>query len=193
MPTPTTPTPGLPTANDLQTARDKHRRSAADDTLGPAARRDHEHAACGYDWALRTLETDPAATNRHLGYATAYAEQARQHAVSSRRWTLILPGPFCDWLEGTELLTRGFTGDEADDRLLLAYRAGTNHRIGASGWTRTIPAHDTRAMLRLTDLANQFFNLCAPGTEHTSAEARAAKALAERLHDLAQRQLDAAS
>ncbi|MEV4613198.1 hypothetical protein AB0K43_11440 [Kitasatospora sp. NPDC049258] len=194
MSTPTTPAPGPATPGDLQTARDKHRRSAADETLGPSARRHHEHATCGYDWALQAIDTDPEAVHRHMGYAAAYAEQARHHAVSSRRWTLVLPSPFCEWLTRSGRLPDDCTGNEADDRLLLAHRAGITHRIGPEGgWTRTIPAHDALAMWRLTSLAQRFFHLCTPGTKHTSAGARAAKALAERLGDLARRQLGAAS
>ncbi|MFB8235486.1 hypothetical protein ACFC58_02950 [Kitasatospora purpeofusca] len=192
MPTEPTPAPGPLTSDHLRTARDKHRRSADDDILGPAARRHHEHAACGYDWALRALIADDTTTaNRHFGYAAAHAELTRAHVVSSRRWTLVLPGPFCEWLTTTPLLKNGYTGDEADDRFLLAYHAGQNHQIGAAGWTRTIPAHDALVMWRLTDIARQFLDHCAPGAEHTPAQARAAKALAERLTDLAERQLDA--
>ncbi|WP_327074487.1 hypothetical protein OG196_32105 [Kitasatospora purpeofusca] len=189
-----TPAPEPITPENLRTARDKHRRSADDDTLGPAARRYHEHASCGYDWAQRALiAEDSVAALRHLGYANAYAEQARAHATSSRRWTLILPGPFCEWLTTTPLLKDGYTGNEADDRLRLAYHAGSTHQIGASGWTRTIPAHDPLAMLRLTDIAQQFLDRRVPGTDCTPAEARAAKALADRLADLGRRQLEAAS
>ncbi|MFB7673411.1 hypothetical protein ACFC26_18580 [Kitasatospora purpeofusca] len=46
-------------------------------------------------------------------------------------------------------------------------------------------------MWRLTDIAKQFLDHCTPGAEHTPAQARAVKALAERLADLAERQLDA--
>ncbi|MFJ1706804.1 hypothetical protein [Kitasatospora sp. NPDC088346] len=194
MSTPTTPAPGPATPGDLQTARDKHRRSAADETLGPSARRHHEHAACGYDWALQAIDTDPEAVHRHMGYAAAYAEQARHHVVSSRRWTLVLPGPFCEWLTRSGQLPDDYTGDEADDRLLLAYRAGINHRIGPEGgWTRTIPAYDTLAMWRLTTIATQFLDSCATGTGHSSSELRAAKALTDHLADLAHRQLNAAN
>ncbi|MFF0414884.1 hypothetical protein ACFYUY_31110 [Kitasatospora sp. NPDC004745] len=103
------------------------------------------------------------------------------------------PGPFCEWLTRSGQLPDDYTSDEADDRLVLAYRAGINHRIGPeSGWTRTIPAYDTLAMWRLTTIATQFLDSCASGTGHSSAELRAAKALTDRLADLAHRQLAAA-
>ncbi|MFJ3793620.1 hypothetical protein [Kitasatospora sp. NPDC090091] len=193
MSNPAPPALDRPTPENLRTARDKHRRSAADETLGPSARRHHEHAACGYDWALQAIDTDPDAVHRHMGYAAAYAEQARHHAVSSRRWTLVLPGPFCEWLTRDGRLPAAYTGNETDDRLLLAYRAGFDHRIGPEGgWTRTIPAYDTLAMWRLTTIATQFLDSCATGTGHSSADLRAAKALTDRLADLAHRQLAAA-
>ncbi|MCC9309097.1 hypothetical protein LN042_18755 [Kitasatospora sp. RB6PN24] len=171
----------------IQLARDRHHAAANDSTLGPSARRYHQHAACGYTWALGDLTSDEPAAQRHLGYAAAYAELAKQHAVSSRRWTLTLPGAFCDWFTTTDLYRNGYTGTEADDRLLLAYHAGTSHRIGASGWTLTIPAHDPHAMLRLTEIAKDFINL-ADTIGHAPSQSRAARALTERIEDLAHRQ-----
>lgn len=53
----------------------------------------------------------------------AYAELAKQHTIASHRWTLALPGAFVDWFTATDLFQAGYTGDEANDRLLLAYHA----------------------------------------------------------------------
>ncbi|MFJ6774878.1 hypothetical protein ACIQOV_28630 [Kitasatospora sp. NPDC091257] len=183
---PTSP-PKPATPEIVTAARDRHRQAAADTNLGPTARRYHQHAACAYDWALRALGTPIA--NRHLGYAYAYAEQAATHAPATSKWTLILPGPFCDWLTENGLLPDDFTGDELTDRLLLAYRAGTPHRIAPSSWSLTIPAHDPVAMHELTQLTLRFVQHCSPGSPHTPAQARAATALTERIENLADRML----
>ncbi|WP_371517622.1 hypothetical protein [Kitasatospora sp. NBC_01300] len=178
-----TPQPKPPTAETVTTARDRHRQAATDTNLGPTARRYHQHAACAYDWALQALGTPTA--DRHLGYAHAYAEQAANHAPATTRKTLTLPGPFCDWLTETSQLPADFTGHERDDRLLLAYRAGTAHRIDPSSWSLTIPAYDAMAMYQLTQIARRFAEHCLPDNKtHTPAQVRAAVALGKRLKDL---------
>ncbi|MFJ7281032.1 hypothetical protein [Kitasatospora sp. NPDC098663] len=186
-----TPQPKPASAEIVTAARDRHRRAAADTNLGPTARRFHQHTACGYHWALEALGTPTAA--RHLGYAYAYAEQAANHAPATSRWTLILPGPFCDWLTESGLLPDDFTGDELADRMLLAYRAGIPHRIDASSWSLTIPAYDPVAMHELTQLALRFVRHCSDDNPHTPAQARAAAALTDRIADLSQRMLHAAN
>ncbi|MFD7450326.1 hypothetical protein [Kitasatospora sp. NPDC059827] len=184
-----TPQPKPATAETVTAARDRHRQAAADTNLGPTARRYHQHAACGYDWALQALDTPMA--SRHLGYAHAYAEQAANHAPATSKWTLTLPGPFCDWLTEDALLPDDFTGDELTDRVLLTYRAGIPHRIDASSWSLTIPAHDPMAMHELTQLALRFVQHCSDDNPHTPAQARAAVALTERVEALAKRMLHA--
>ncbi|MFB7126247.1 hypothetical protein [Kitasatospora sp. NPDC056273] len=184
-----TPPPKPTTAETVEAARDRHRRAAADTNLGPTARRYHQHAACGYDWALQAHGTPKAA--RHLGYAHAYAEQAANHAPATSRWTLTLPGPFCDWLTENGQLPDDFTGDASTDRVLLAYRAGVPHRIDASSWSLTIPAHDPVAMLELTQIARGFAQHCSRDNPHTPAQARAAVALTDRIADLSKRMLHA--
>ncbi|MEV7926056.1 hypothetical protein [Kitasatospora sp. NPDC088779] len=180
-------TPGPATPETVTAARDRHRQAAADTDLGPTARRYHQHAACAYDWALQTLGTPTG--SRHLGYAHAYAEQAAQHAPATTRKTLILPGPFCEWLTENNLLPNDYTGDEPADRLLLAYRAGTLYRIDASSWNLKIPAHDPMAMYELTQLGLRFSQHCSPDNPHTPAQARAMVVLADRIGDLANRVL----
>ncbi|MFJ6380186.1 hypothetical protein ACIQI7_09315 [Kitasatospora sp. NPDC092039] len=187
MTTPPPPKPATPEA--LTAARDRHREAAADTNLGTTARRYHQHAACGFDWALQALDTRMA--NHHLGYAYAYAEQAAHHAPATTRWTLVLPGPFCAWLTENELLPHDFTGDEPTDRLLLAYRAGTVHRIDPSSWSLTIPAHDSMAMHEITRLAERFVQHNSDDNPRTPTQVRAAIALTERLETLADGMLHA--
>ncbi|MGW4696906.1 hypothetical protein ACWEO1_31505 [Kitasatospora cineracea] len=181
--------PKPPTAEEIEAARDRHRAAAADTNLGPSARRHHEHAACGYDWALRTRGT--SASLRHLGYAHAYAEQAAQHAPATTRLTLTLPAAFCRWADETGRTPQQFTGNETADRLRLALQAGAKHQIDASTWTLTIPAHDPAALQQLTALAQEFADHCHPDNAPASTEVRASIALSKALKDLAERQLAA--
>ncbi|MFC8719555.1 hypothetical protein [Kitasatospora sp. NPDC057198] len=176
-----------PTAEEIEAARDRHRAAADDATLGPTARRHHQHAACGYDWALRTLGTSAAL--QYLGYARAYAEQAAQHAPATTRLTLTLPAAFCRWADENGRTSQKFTGDETTDRLRLALQAGTKHQIDASTWTLTIPAHDPVALQQLTALAQDFADYCHPDNRPTSIQVRASIALSKALKHLADRQL----
>ncbi|MGX4733219.1 hypothetical protein [Kitasatospora griseola] len=173
------------TPKQVRAARDRHRDAAANPALGPTARRYHQHAACGYDWALRSVGAPTA--DHHLGYARAYAEQAANHAPATTRLALTLPGAFCNWLTATNRVPTDFTGDEAADRLLLALKAGVPHRISASAETLTVPAHDPVALLQITELAAEFDTHCRSGSGATPAEVRAATAIAQYLQDLAER------
>ncbi len=177
--------PEARTREEIRAARDRHRDAAANPALGPTARRHHQHAACGYDWALRSVGAPTA--DRHLGYARAYAEQAAHHAPATTRLTLTLPGAFCDWLTANNRLPTDFTGDEAADRLLLAYQAGVPHRISPAAGALTIPAHDPVALLQITELAAEFDAYCRSGDGVTPAERRAAIAIAQYLQLLAER------
>ncbi|ROR42909.1 hypothetical protein [Kitasatospora cineracea] len=181
--------PKPPTAQEIEAARDRHRAAAEDANLGPTARRHHQHAACGYDWALRALGTPTAI--HHLGYARAYAEQAAQHAPATTRLTLTLPAAFCRWADENGRTPQHFTGDETADRLRLALQAGTKHQIDASTWTLTIPGHDPVAMQQLTALADEFADHCHPDNHPTSIEVRASIALSNALKNLAERHLAA--
>ncbi|MFJ8043752.1 hypothetical protein ACIRBX_24950 [Kitasatospora sp. NPDC096147] len=192
------PTPGVPQftpdAPDLiADARDKHRAAAADATSSNTSREHHARAACAYDWALKARQADPRAAARHLGYARAHAEQAAQHATSSSRHGLriTLPGPFIQWFTTTDLYRNGYTGDEAADRLLLAYNAGLAHRSGAEPTARTIPGHDPLAMETLLQLTKAYLEL--PSTQTPDAEewVRALITLTEQLNGIADRQIKA--
>jgi hypothetical protein len=138
------------------------------------------------DRITRTLATTPAdhyrrthletqvrtLTERAQGSAQR-AQEARERLTTLTSVTLVLPGAFDDWFEGTGIGQGQTEGDPEAEATRVAWEAGAYRRYGRNGHTRTI----TTDSLTVLDIFHDYAGYCADANDHGDTDPREVRAL----------------
>ncbi|MFI8459133.1 hypothetical protein [Kitasatospora sp. NPDC085464] len=130
--------------------------------------------------ALHTVYEDPV--HGFTDDPFLHLKETKTHMSDDPKTTIVLPGPFCDWFEGTTAYQD--TASEGQDAIdFKTVYGGGRRRTHGKGYTLTISI--SRYELKfLEEFAETFAMLCGEGSESTAAERRANDTLQERLEEV---------